>query len=100
MIQLRLFLCPSDSYSWRGPRLDAGQLEGMPVGQTNYTYQDPDWWPNTQSFRSVHPAGLNFAMVDGSTQFINQDIDLGPANQKLSHCCLSRNERRRSVAGG
>jgi prepilin-type processing-associated H-X9-DG protein len=42
----------------------------------NYMYQDPIWWPNTQSFRSRHPAGLNFAMADGSTQFINQDINL------------------------
>ncbi len=42
----------------------------------NFTYSDPDWWPNTHSFRSAHPMGLNFAMVDGSTFFINQDIDL------------------------
>ncbi|MGO9107727.1 MAG: DUF1559 domain-containing protein, partial [Thermoguttaceae bacterium] len=169
--RIRLFLCPSDGYSWRGPRTDAGNLPGFPVGQTNYkgvsganwgwddsqekkdigtewpnpgtngsndglddgdgvmwrcdylqpvqfrditdglghtfmvgedlpeknlwcswpyannaygicaippnfTYSDPDWWPNTQSFRSAHPMGLNFAMVDGSTFFINQDIDL------------------------
>ena len=169
--QVRLFLCPSDSYSWRGPRLDAGNLEGIPVGQTNYkgvsganwgddgsqskddigslfpnpgtngsadgmndgdgilwrsdyaaglreanvtdglshtfligedlpeknlwcswpyannaygicaippnyTNQDPHWWPNTHSFRSAHPAGLNFSMADGSVQYIHQDIDL------------------------
>jgi len=171
--QVRLFLCPSDGYSWRGPRTDAGNLPGIPVGQTNYkgvsganwgsdeslpsdqddihtlfpnpgtngssdgmndgdgifwrcdisaalseknvtdglshTFlagedlpekniwcswpyannaygtcaippnymgNDPIWWPNTQSFRSWHPAGLNFAMADGSTQFISQDINL------------------------
>jgi prepilin-type processing-associated H-X9-DG protein len=39
-------------------------------------YPDPIWWPNTQSFRSWHPAGLNFTMADGSTQFISQDINL------------------------
>ncbi len=42
----------------------------------NYTYQDPSWWPNTHSFRSAHPAGLNFALCDGSTHFINAGIDL------------------------
>jgi len=34
--QVRLFLCPSDGYSWRGPRTDAGNLPRIPVGQTNY----------------------------------------------------------------
>jgi prepilin-type processing-associated H-X9-DG protein len=38
--------------------------------------KDPIWWPNSQSFRSWHPQGLNFAMADASVQFINQDIDL------------------------
>ena len=169
--QVRLFLCPSDWYSWRGPVTNAGNLRGIPVGQTNYkgvsganwgadgsqgsdnistlfpnpgkngsadglddgdgilwrsdysaglreanvtdglshtfligedlpekdyrcswpyannaygtcaippnyTYQDPNWWPNTQSFRSAHPGGLNFSMADGATLFISQDIDL------------------------
>ena len=27
--QVRLFLCPSDGYSWRGPRTDAGNLRGL-----------------------------------------------------------------------
>jgi len=166
-----VFLCPSDPYSWQGPRMDAGNLEGFPVGQTNYkgvsganwgadesqklddigtlwrnkgtngsydghahgdglmwrsdiltpvaaqhvrdglsrtfmigedlpeknrwcswpyannaygtcaippnfTYSDPNWWPNTHSFRSAHPGGLNFAMADGSVQFIGQGITL------------------------
>ena len=169
--QIRSFLCPSDAYSWRGPRTDAGNLVGFAVGQTNYKgvsganwgsdtsqssddigtdwpnpgtngsgdglddgdgimwrsdylrpvrqkdvtdglshtflsgedlpqyntwcswpyannaygicaippnfiYEDPDWWPDTQSFRSAHPAGLNFALCDGSTHFVNQEIDL------------------------
>ncbi len=34
--RVRLFLCPSDGYSWRGPRTDAGNLDGFAVGQTNY----------------------------------------------------------------
>lgn len=33
--QVPLFLCPSDDSS-SGPRLDAGNLQGFPVGQTNY----------------------------------------------------------------
>jgi len=194
--RVRLFLCPSDGYSWSGPRTDAGNLDGFAVGQTNYkgvsganwgadasqgqgtsssttpsppaplpegegssngatdyigtewpnpgtngsedgldagdgilwrsdylqpmqdrnvtdglsrtflagedlpqqdawcswpyannaygtcaippnfTYSDPTWWPNTQSFRSAHPGGLNFAMADGSLHFINARIEL------------------------
>ena len=42
----------------------------------NFSYQDPNWWPNTHSFRSAHPGGLNFAMADGSVQFIEQGISL------------------------
>lgn len=34
--QFPLFLCPSDGYSNAGPRGDAGNLEGLPIGQTNY----------------------------------------------------------------
>ncbi len=30
------FLCPSDPHSHTGPRIDAGNLDGMLVGQTNY----------------------------------------------------------------
>jgi prepilin-type N-terminal cleavage/methylation domain-containing protein/prepilin-type processing-associated H-X9-DG protein len=33
-------------------------------------------WPWLYSFRSRHSHGLNFAMVDGSVHFINEDIDL------------------------
>lgn len=169
--QIAVFLCPSDGVSWQGPRSDAGNLEGFPVGQTNYkgvsganwgsdgsqqsnnigtqwpnpgtngswdglekgdgimwrcdvlrsvgarhvrdglshtfmigedlpqhntwcswpyannaygtcaippnfTYHDPNWWPNTHSFRSAHPGGLNFAMADGSVHFVQQGISL------------------------
>jgi prepilin-type N-terminal cleavage/methylation domain-containing protein len=34
--QVALFLCPSDGYSQRGPRTEAGNLKGFAVGQTNY----------------------------------------------------------------
>jgi prepilin-type N-terminal cleavage/methylation domain-containing protein len=34
--QLALLLCPSDPDSSRGPRTDAGDLYGFPVGQSNY----------------------------------------------------------------
>jgi prepilin-type N-terminal cleavage/methylation domain-containing protein/prepilin-type processing-associated H-X9-DG protein len=33
-------------------------------------------WPNVYSFRSRHPNGLNFAMADGSVQFVRADIPL------------------------
>ena len=174
--QIKLFLCPSDSSSATGPRSDAGNLYGFPVGQSNYkgvsgsnwgsdtslglpdiatdwphrgtngSYDGLDngdgmmfrsdyrygvrmasimdgssntfmlgedipalneycsWpyannaygtcaippnvkragggayapadWPNTWSFRSRHPGGLNFAYADGSVHFISNAIDL------------------------
>ncbi len=174
--QIKLFLCPSDASSWSGPRSDAGNLSGFPVGQSNYkgvsganwgadssqglpaittdwrnpgtngsydgldngdgllfrsdyrhgqrlanvtdgtsntfmigedipalntycswpyannaygtcaippnvkrpgggTYLPSDW-PNTWSFRSRHPGGLNFAYADGSVHFISDAISL------------------------
>jgi len=39
-------------------------------------YKDPTWWPNTQSFRSAHLTGLNFAMADGSIRYVDEAIDL------------------------
>ena len=40
----------------------------------NYTNDTPIWWPNTHSFRSAHPAGLGFALADGSVHFISEEI--------------------------
>jgi prepilin-type N-terminal cleavage/methylation domain-containing protein len=42
----------------------------------NFTWHDPNWWPNTHSFRSAHPGGLNFAVADGSVHFIEEGIAL------------------------
>lgn len=39
------------------------------------TFPSSDW-PNTWSFRSRHPGGLNFAYADGSVHFIDNAIDL------------------------
>lgn len=46
----------------------------------NY-YPDPPTpldWPNVMSFRSRHPGGANFCLVDASVQFIGEDIDHKP----------------------
>lgn len=42
----------------------------------NFTCPDTNWWPDTHSFRSNHPNGLNFALADGSVHFIEDTISL------------------------
>jgi prepilin-type processing-associated H-X9-DG protein len=37
----------------------------------------PDDWQNTESFRSRHPGGLQFAFADASVHFVADTIDLG-----------------------
>ena len=36
----------------------------------------PTDWPNTWSFRSWHPGGLNFALCDGSVRWIDDRVEL------------------------
>jgi prepilin-type processing-associated H-X9-DG protein len=33
-----------------------------------------DWW-DQRSFRSLHPGGAQFALADGSVQFVNESVD-------------------------
>lgn len=42
----------------------------------NFTFLDPNWWPNTWSFRSHHFGGALFAYADGSVHFIGDTISL------------------------
>ncbi len=42
--QIAVFLCPEDPDSSNGPRLDTGDLEGFPVGQTNYKFVSGANW--------------------------------------------------------
>lgn len=39
---------------------------------------EQDWgnWPDNYSFMSRHPGGAHFAMVDGSSRFVNENINL------------------------
>ena len=59
-------------YSWPY----ANNAYGTCAIPPNFTFDDPGWWPNTHSFRSAHPGGLNFSMADGTTRFVSADIDL------------------------
>ena len=36
----------------------------------------PLWWPESMSFRSDHPGGVNFALADGSVTWVSDDIEL------------------------
>lgn len=46
---------------------------GNKVADLNCAWGD---WPNNYSFMSQHPGGAQFAMADGSTQFVAETIDL------------------------
>jgi prepilin-type N-terminal cleavage/methylation domain-containing protein/prepilin-type processing-associated H-X9-DG protein len=49
---------------------------GLPREQTAPIDTTPANWMNVYSFRSRHPGGSQFAMLDGSVHFIAKDIDL------------------------
>ncbi len=66
--QRPLFLCPSDGYSNRGVKLDAGNLKDFPVGQTNYKGVSGANWGADESLKTDD--------IDGSVRFISAEIDL------------------------
>jgi prepilin-type N-terminal cleavage/methylation domain-containing protein len=49
---------------------------GVPKGTPPGIDTTPGNWPNVYSFRSRHPAGLQFAIADGSVSFVSKTIDL------------------------
>ena len=56
--QVRSFLCPSDGYSRRGPRTDAGNLNGFAVGQSNYKgVSGANWGADTSQGLGPSPSG-------------------------------------------
>ncbi len=68
-----------------------GDWNSCNIGPNNLVNQDPesvnlDFWWDLHSFRSRHPGGLNFALVDGSVQFVQQDV-----NNELYRTSCTRN---------
>jgi prepilin-type N-terminal cleavage/methylation domain-containing protein len=49
---------------------------GPNATKLNGSMYDPGDWPDVYSFHSRHPGGLQFACVDGSVHFINNNIEL------------------------
>ena len=45
----------------------------VPVPGRDYS---PGWWPNVAGFRSNHPGGLHFARIDGSVDWVSDEIEL------------------------
>ncbi|MFN0021793.1 MAG: DUF1559 domain-containing protein [Pirellulaceae bacterium] len=45
-------------------------------GRINYFPNTPNQWWNVVTFRSMHPGGTQFVMVDGSVHFVSQSIDM------------------------
>jgi prepilin-type N-terminal cleavage/methylation domain-containing protein/prepilin-type processing-associated H-X9-DG protein len=51
---------------------------GIPLNYfvPNPTYETKqDWWREARGFKSLHPGGAQFAMADGSVQFVTESID-------------------------
>lgn len=79
--QVKTYLCPSDGGSSRGPRLDAANLEGRPVGQTNYKgVSGANWgfWSNAASSDdwggipiNCDLRWINKSTIDGSLNGLN-----------------------------
>jgi prepilin-type processing-associated H-X9-DG protein len=67
--QIAIFLCPSDN-SLTGPRTDAGNLEGFPVGLTNYKgVSGSNWGDDLEGL-----GGANF-QTDWRHQGVNGSFD-------------------------
>ena len=45
-------------------------------GSINYFPNTPNKWWNVVTFRSMHPGGAQFVMVDGSVHFVSQAINM------------------------
>jgi prepilin-type N-terminal cleavage/methylation domain-containing protein/prepilin-type processing-associated H-X9-DG protein len=68
-----------------------GDWDSCNIGPNNLVNQDPasvnlEFWWDLHSFRSRHPGGLHFALVDGSVQFVQQDV-----NNELYRTSCTRN---------
>ncbi len=74
--QIALFLCPSDEYANRGPRLDAGDLDGLPTGQTNYQGVSGANW-GADSSQRLNDIGTQWRNPSAAGSFDGLDVGDG-----------------------
>jgi prepilin-type N-terminal cleavage/methylation domain-containing protein/prepilin-type processing-associated H-X9-DG protein len=74
--EVRLFLCPSDTALGDGPRFDAGNLVGYPVGNTSYKgVSGANWgddYDEFQQYRGPIPTDWRNRGTNGSFDGLNQ----------------------------
>ncbi|MFM8890437.1 MAG: DUF1559 domain-containing protein, partial [Planctomycetia bacterium] len=68
---------------WAGGNNNGG-CNGINGGAAVFRFIDTNYWINRittdaasdQTFRSLHPGGAQFGMVDGGTRFISETVDI------------------------
>jgi prepilin-type processing-associated H-X9-DG protein len=72
---IKTFLCPGDFASWKGPRTDAADMGGLPVGQTNYKgVSGANWgWGDARWINPSTMDGSYDGLADADGMFFRYD---------------------------